>query len=745
MPYSSLTLDLRNNSSTPLKEELPTNASAASTSPVAYSIVHAAGGRLRIRIPRIATDPIYAKKLRILARSIQGVSSVQLNLKISCLIVEFPLHLSLATLQEQVINMIQEVDRLEVKKESLLVEESEVGQLSEINWLDRLGLPILSLGLAVLMEELVFPVQVLIVGGVLIAAALPFYDRIIQRTTQQGHLDADVLDALWLGFYVLQGKFVAPALMLSLIETGDALRDATARAREQQVSDLMHSLNQSVRVERKGVEQEILLKELVSGDRVIVAAGEWIPISGKIIKGSALIDEHKLTGESQLVSRWEGHHVQAATQVVAGKIGILTTKVIPNTELELIVELLQSAPIYDTRVEDRASKVADAAVVPSLMASGALFALTRDPDRSLAPLHLDFSHGIRIATPSTVLAALTYAARQGIYIRSGRALEMLARIDAIVFDKTGTLTQGKMSLIDIRTTTSNISQTEVLSIAASAEQGNSHPIAQAILNYAIEQQIEFQPCQVQNYRIGLGMVARMGEHEIIVGSDRLFQQENIDLTPLQPHINDFPNERFARIYVAQDKVLLGAIIYTDTIRTDAVDVVASLKKQGYWIGMLTGDRQAIANETADLLKIPTSQIYADTLPDRKVELIAQLKHQGKQVAFVGDGINDAAALAHADVSISFASGIEIARETADIVLLEDDLQGIIRAIAIAKEAAELIEQNAAIILIPNVTVAIAGVLFRLNPLLSVIISNGAILMAELNSFRLLLNSETQPK
>lgn len=738
MSHATLTINLGNDHSTPTPE-------IASVTPVAYSIVHAAGGRLRIRIPRIATDQVYVKKLKILVRSIQGVSSVQINSKISCLIVEFPLHLSRTTIQEQVINIIQEVDGLEVKKELLLLEESEVGQLSEIDWFDRLGLPILSLGLAILMEELIFPVQVLIVGGVLVAAALPFYERVIQRTTQQGHLDADILDALWLGFYALQGKFVAPALMLSLIEIGNTLRDATACVREQQVSDWMDTLNQFVRVERGGVEQKILLKELVSSDRVIVTDGEWIPVTGKIIKGCALIDEHKLTGESQLVSRGERHYVQAATQVVAGKIWISTSKVGANTELEMIVELLQSAPIYDTRVEDRAGLVADAAVVPSLMASGLLFALTRDPVPSLAPLHLDFSHGISIATPSTVLAALTYAARQGIYIRSGRALEMLARIDAIVFDKTGTLTQGKMSLMGIKTTASDICETEVLRIAASAEQGNSHPIAQAILSYAVEQQIELQPCQVQDYRIGLGVVAQMGEHEIIVGSDHLFQQENIDITPLQPNIADFTNHHFARIYVAQNRVLLGAIIYTDTIRTEAVDVVDSLQKQGYWIGMLTGDRQAIANETADLLNIPKSQVYADTLPAQKVEKILQLKNQGKQVAFVGDGINDAAALAHADVSISFASSIDLARETSDIVLLEDDLQGLIRAIAIAKEATELIDQNAALILIPNLTVAIAGVLFRLNPLLSVLISNGAILIAELNSFRLLFNGDKGTK
>ncbi|MFB2834909.1 heavy metal translocating P-type ATPase [Floridanema evergladense] len=726
MSHSPLTIDLANDRTTP-----PENL------PVAYSIVHAAGGRLRIRIPRIKTDRAYSKKLKILVRSIKGVSSVQINQKIACLIVECPLHLSLATIREQVIAIIQEVDLLEVKKESLLLEEGEVGQLSEIDWIERLGLPILSLGLAVLMEELALPVQVLLVGGVLVAAALPFYDRVIQRTSQQGHLDADVLDALWLGFYAIQGKFVAPALMLSLIEIGDALRDATARVREQQVSDLIQSFNQYVRVEREGIEQEIPFKELVSGDRVIVAAGEWIPVSGKILTGSALIDEHKLTGESQLVSLWEGHHVQAATQVVAGKIGISTAKIGANTELEMIVKLLQSAPIYDTRVEDRAGKVADAAVVPSLMASGALFALTRDPVRSLAPLHLDFSHGIRIVTPSTVLAALTYAARQGIYIRSGRALEMLARIDAIVFDKTGTLTQGNMALIDIRTTAPHISEVEVLKIAASAEQGNSHPIARAILSYALDRQIELQPCEVQDYRIGLGVVARMGDRQIIVGSDRLFQQENIDLTLLQPNSADFQNERFARIYVAQDRVLLGAIAYTDTIRAEAVDVVASLQQQDYWVGMLTGDRLSIANETGDLLGISQNHIYADTFPDQKVEWIAQLKNQGKQVAFIGDGINDAAALAHADVSISFASGIEIVQETADVILLEDDLQGVLRAITIAKQATELIDQNAAMILIPNVTVAIAGVLCRLNPLLSVIISNGAIVVAELNSFRLL--------
>jgi heavy metal translocating P-type ATPase len=723
---------VKTNNTTPIQELINT---------IHYQIVHVTQERFRIRVPRLAEDPEYGDKLTWLVECFDFVISVRINLPSSSLIVHYDANVSIAKVRESLLNAIQQAPEAEVPTGTV---PTKAELRPDIDWMERLGLPVLSLGLAVLSSQLMLPIPTLAITGLVAVAAVPFVSRVVGTTVKEQRLDADILDALWLGLYTIKGDFVGPSLMLSLMETGDALRDATARASERQVFDLLMGVDKYARVERDGKEQRLLLKDVQKGDRVVVYPGEAIPVSGRVLRGTALIDEHKLTGESTLVSRSEGQVVHASTIVLEGKISILTKRIGKNTRVGVTVELLQSAPVHDTRVEDYAGKIADATIGPTLLLSGVIFALTRDFSRAMAPLHLDFSHSIRIAVPSCVLAALTFAARHGIYIRSGRALEILARTDTVVFDKTGTLTQGNAEVVDIKTISLDISPTDVLKIAASAEQGNTHPVASAILRYAEAKNISTQPCEAWNYLIGFGVVAQINGQRILAGSNRLMLQEGIDVNPLHQRHPDLKTGSHSTVYVARDSELLGVILYTDPARLESVEVIATLDRVGLQTYMLTGDGKRVANRVAQQLGINSDHVYAEAFPDQKVEVIRQLQSQERTVAFIGEGINDAAALAHADVSISFASGIDIAREAADVVLLDDDLRGLPQAIAIAKQAMEIIYQNTALIAIPNISVVLAGVLFALDPVLGVIISNGSALIAELNSFRPLFDSGTTP-
>jgi heavy metal translocating P-type ATPase len=717
-------------------------SSASRPSLVECEVVHVTLGRLRIWIACLSSDSAYTSKLNWLVESLEFVEKVRINLAANSLIVHYRPSASVTAVQANVLEMIQQAKVLEVPADVL--QQLKAGQRPEIDWLGRLGLPVFSLGLALLAQELLLPIAPLFIGGLVAAAAIPFWSRLSDIIIHQRRLDADILDAIWLGMYTLKGDFVAPALMLSLMETGEALRDVTARANERQAFDLLGAIEQSVRVERDGQEQWIALKDVQLGDRVLVYAGEVIPVSGRVLRGTALIDEHKLTGESTLVSRSEGQVVHASTQLLEGRICVLTKRIGKNTRLGLTMQLLQSAPVHDTRIEDYAGKIADATIMPSLLLSGLIFAATRDLSRAMAPLHLDFSHSIRIAVPSTVLSALTYAARHGIYIRSGRALEMLSRVDTIVFDKTGTLTQGNAAVVAVKTTSRRIAQIEVLRVAASAEQGNTHPVAKAILNYAKERQIEPRPCSALDYRIGFGVVGVLDDERILVGNARLLQQEGIDTAPIYQRYPDLTTDSNSLVYVARSGKLLGVILYTDPLRPESQEVISLLHSQGNQTYMLTGDGRQVSTAVANQVGIVAGHIHAEAFPDRKVEFIRQLQDQGRTVAFVGEGINDAAALAHADVSISFASGIDIAREAADVVLLDDDLRGIPHAIAIAHRAMAIVYQNTTLITIPNIGVVAAGILFALDPVLGVVISNGSALLAELNSFRPLFDPGTDP-
>lgn len=706
-----------------------------------YEIVHITQERLRIRIPRLADDPEYASSLTWIIESFDFIVSVRINQPSSSLIVYYEPDVSVTTVQKSLLNSIQQASIVELPPGTVPI-KTELRP--EIDWIERLGLPMISLSLAVLSSQLMLPIPALAIGGLIAVAAAPFVTRLIETTVKERRLDADILDALWLGLYTIKGDFVGPSLMLSLMETGDALRDATARASERQFMDLFMGMDKSVKVERDGQEVEVPLKDVQKGDRVIVYPGEMIPVSGRVLRGTALIDEHKLTGESTLVSRSEGQVVHASTLLLEGKICILTKRIGKNTRLGVTVELLQSAPVHDTRVEDYAAKVADATIVPTLLLSGAIFAVTRDVSRSLAPLHLDFSHSIRVAVPSTVLAALTYAARHGIYIRSGRALEILARTDTVVFDKTGTLTQGNAEVVAVKTARPEISSAYVLEIAASAEQGNTHPVASAILRHAQENNIKIRPCEAWDYRIGFGVVAQISGQRVLAGSYRLMLQEGIDINLTHQRHPELRTGSQSTVYVAMGGELLGVILYTDPVRPESAQVITILESQGQQTYMLSGDSQRVASCVAQELGINSNHVYAESFPDQKVDVIRQLQSQERTVVFIGEGINDAAALAHADVSISFASGIDIARETADVVLLDDDLRGIPHAIAIAKQAMDIIYQNTALIAIPNIGVVLAGILFAFDPVLGVIVSNGSALIAELNSFRPLFNAQAAP-
>lgn len=711
-----------------------------------YQLVHTVPGRCRFRVPRLRQEQAYANRLNWVVESLNFVISIRINAIAESLVIYYaPNTITLEDLETAIALALNRATTDEVPVGAI------VEYRPEINWVERLGLPVTSLGLAIAAQQLAFPVvPTLLVGGVVIAASLPFIVRTIETTLKEKRLDADILDALWMTLYTVKGDFVAPSLMVSLMETGEALRDTTARVNEREVSQLVGGMNQTIRVERGGQEQWVPVDSVKIGDRVVVCAGERLPVSGRVLRGTGWIDEHELTGELACVCCSEGQVVHAGTLLLDGKVCILVKRIGKNTRLGLTLQLLHSAPVHDTRVEDYAAKLANLAIAPSLILGGIIFVLTRDVSRALAPLHLDFSHGIRLSVPSTVLSALTYASRHGIYIRSGRALEVLARIDAIAFDKTGTLTQGNAAVKVVRTVNPRTSIKEVLTIAASVEKDNKHPVAAAILNAAAAKGVQLRSCEAWEYRVGAGIVAQIDGQQVLVGSHRLMQKEGIDTKVIHDRYPELQTGYFSLVYVARNGKLLGVISYTDPLRSEAHRVIRQLRQSNSESDhrietyILTGDNPQVAQEVAAQLGIDANCAHAEVLPQGKVRAIQHLQKQGKVVAFVGEGINDVAAMAHADVSISIASGSDMARETADIVLLDDDLEGVIHSIEIAKRSMEIIYQNTALVAVPNIGVVLAGIIFALDPILSVIISNGSMILAELNSFRPLFDPGEDP-
>ncbi len=707
---------------------------------VGYQVLHRTPYRLRLQIPKLADDPDYAARLKILAEGLEFVAAVHLNCIAKSVAVEYFAHTaSPQVAQERLLKVVQLAAVIDLEQAMALSPpppSPTPPESSQEVW-QRLSLP--ALGLTLGLGALVgVPIPGLVTASVLLTAAIPLFQRAWAGITQEQRLTIDFLDGLALVLHSLQSSFFAPALMLNLIEGGEVIRDMTARGSERASLDLLDCLGSVALVERDGKEVSISVKALQAGDRVLVYPGDQIPVDGVILRGTGLVDQCKLTGESVPVTRRVGEEVFASTLLMEGHLCIEAEHTGTNTRAGIIATLMQSAPVHDTRVENYAGMIANNLVVPTLVAATGVGLLSGDLNRTISLLTLDLGTGIRISVPTTIMSALTHAARSGIFIRSGRALEMLARVDTVVFDKTGTLTRGRAGVTAIILTQPHITEAELLTLAATAEQGLTHPVAEAIIRHAKSLGLTIGDCEAWEYRVGLGIAATIGGRSLLVGSHQLMARESISLQSLER--SNLEDGSHSAIYVAQDGHLLGVISYSDPLRPESKAVIQTLQRLGIEPYMLSGDVTRVAKSVAHDLGMRPDHVYADAFPEHKVAMVKTLHESGRVVAFCGDGINDSAALAYADVSISFAGATDIARETADIVLMEDDLQSLVQAIHIAREAMDIIQQNISIVAIPNVGAIMVGIIFAIDPVLAILINNGSAILAELNGLRPLLGS-----
>ncbi len=336
---------------------------------------------------------------------------------------------------------------------------------------------------------------------------------------------------------------------------------------------------------------------------------------------------------------------------------------------------------------------------------------------------------------------MTRAAQRGVLIRSGHALEQLAAVDAVVFDKTGTVTRGEPSITGVQTAREGVDPLEVLALALTAEQRLNHPVAEAVVRYARQHKVKPGRRSGWHYDIGLGVRAKIDGRTVLVGSDRLMDREGVDTQALGARSGA---DAESLIYVACEGELLGGMAYADPMRGESHDVLRALRDaHGMETHLLTGDRPQTAAAVAEQLGIPSANVHARLFPEQKAAVVRALRDRGRCVAFVGDGINDLPALAYADVSVSFGGATDVARETADVVLMDDDLRGLPIAFGIARQALRLIHQNIGIVAGVNVSAMSVATTVGLGPVAAAVIHNGSTVVAALNGLRPLLDGEPQ--
>lgn len=562
-------------------------------------------------------------------------------------------------------------------------------------------------------------------AAVVAACALPVLRR-AWRSLRRGRLTIDVLDITAVGLLLGTGGLLAAGVCVSLIEASERLRERAAGRARRAIRGLMGMSPSGIRVRRNGSEPRVPLESVVVGDHVVVYPGEAIPVDGVVVTGSGTMDTSTWTGESLPRAVDAGIPVLTGSSLVDGRIVVGVTATGDHTRAALLAAAMESALAAETRVSDLALRIADRFVVPVLAAAGLTLLATRHLERVVAMLIFDFGTGIRVSVPTTVLATMVAGARRGVLFKSGRSMEELARADVVVFDKTGTLTSSDLSVHRIVTADSR-SPDAVLRLSAAAEGHIPHPIARAIRRLARRRDLQLPEPEWLRYHRGGGVEASVDGRHVLIGDLVLLHDGGVA---------DAPSTRpdHLAVHVAIDGRYAASIRLEDTVRTGAAGTVQQLRGAGVRrIWLASGDRPAAAAAVARRLCL--DGFSARLMPDDKAALVRRMRADGHRVVVVGDGINDAPAMAEANAGVALPRGADLTRETADIVLLTEDLGGLLVALRLARRAMRLIRQNVGLVAVPNASGMLLATGGLMAPLTATALNNGSALAAGLNALR----------
>ena len=486
---------------------------------------------------------------------------------------------------------------------------------------------------------------------------------------------------------VFGGETVAGAVLMVIILIAEFIAELNTDRARASIKALIGSVPQMALVRTDGMERTVAIAALRVGDVVLVRAGEKIPVDGVVIDGQASVNQAPITGESIPQDKAEGAQVFAGTIVEAGALDIRTEKVGGDTIFSRIIALVENAEAERAPVQKLADRVAGWLIPVVFVFLIAVFVVTRDVTKVVTLLIFTSPAELGLATPLVMIAAIARAARSGILIKGGLYLELLAKADAMVFDKTGTLTANKPQVVRIRSLDTAFSEADLLRLAAAADRRSAHPLAKAVVEAALQGKIAVPEPRTFEQLQARGVKATVEDRIVLVGNAALLRESGV---PLGQAIED---QDGTPLHVAVDGKFVGVILIADKVRPGAREALAALRQGGVkHIIMLTGDNRATATAVARGLGV--DDVKAELMPEGKVAAIAELQKQGHRVAMIGDGINDAPALARADVGIAMGGGgTQAALEAADIALMTDDLGKIVAARNIARRAYRTIQEN----------------------------------------------------
>ncbi|WP_375777363.1 heavy metal translocating P-type ATPase [Bradyrhizobium sp. ma5] len=700
-----------------------------------FSFCHSMPGRIRLSIPALGQNRKLGEICLGWLRAQDGIRTARINYDCASLVLEYdPAH------EPRLLALLNGFKRMSLADVKALCASAahDAGApragAPEVSKRSPLTLPTLSLFMAFSANPVIAAVNM----PLMLWNAIPIAKRAWKVWANESRLNIDVLDTLAITASVLQGNPLAGCIVTWLIKLGDWIRDLTAAGSRRAINELLEFQSKTAWLLRDGEVVSIPAAELQNGDIVVVYPGEMIPVDGEIIDGSATIDQKTITGEGLPVHRGKGEAAFAATVIREGQITLRALRVGTATTAGQIVRLIESAPIGDTRMQNHAERFADRLVAPTLALATGTAMVSGDFNRFLSLVIVDYGTGIRVAAPTSVLSSMTLAARTGMIIKSGGHMEKLAGIDTMVFDKTGTLTHGTPAVIDVISYQNSITPNHLLGLAAAAETKLQHPVAEALRTRARQLAVNIPPCNETTYRLGLGVEGQVNGYYVHVGNQRFMRQSQIAVDASALDRTALDERGYSSLYIAVDGKLAGLVPYSDEIREESRSVIQRLHALGVKNSiMLTGDNAVVARAVCENLGL--TEHFADMLPADKANVIQQLQRQGRRVAMVGDGINDSPALSFADVGIAMKHGAEVTHESADVILMEDSLWKLVKAVEISQGAVSLIKQNYAIVAALNTLalgLALPGGL--ITPEVTALISNGSAILASFNGIRPIL-------
>lgn len=550
----------------------------------------------------------------------------------------------------------------------------------------------------------------------------------------EGSFGIDVLATFAVVASIYVGEYVAATVVVLMLGGGELLEEYTSGKASVAIQKLVEESPTTAIVVRQGREVEVPVSDVKIGEVVIVKPGGKIPVDGIVKSGKASVNQASITGESMPVERGAGESVYGGTIIELGSLDIEATAIGEQSTYGKIIRMVEEAEEHKAPIERIADRYAKY-FTPLILGLGVIVYLSTGSLLRVAALWvIACPCSLTLATPMAVVASIGNSARKGILIRNGESLERLSSINVLALDKTGTITTGRPEVVAIKGFDTD--ESAVLAAAAIAEKRSEHPLARAILQRAEDDGLEVGDAQSLTMKPGLGVEAETETGTVLIGNEKLLAQNGIEMTKEALEYSKSVASNVTLIYVARGERLLGAIEVADTVRGDLAGTFKEARQYVKKTVMLTGDKESVARSIGD--QVGVDEVFFDLLPEQKVEKIKELRNQGYKVAMIGDGINDAPALAASDVGVAMGlRGTDVAIETAGVVLATDDLKRVPKLLRIGGSTMSVIKQNLAFATAVNVIGIGLSMTGIIPPLIASMVHESNALAVMLNSLRLL--------